>query len=127
MVKKIKSLKMVFSCRDLDVWQNSMNLVEAVYKTTADFPVEEKYGLSSQIRRCAVSVPSNIAEGFMRKSTKEYIQFLYISLGSLGELDTQLEISNRLKYISNQGSLNNQTLIIRKQLYGLVKSLKNKL
>ena len=54
---------MVFSCRDLDVWQNSMNLVEAVYKTTADFPVEEKYGLSSQIRRCAVSVPSNIAEG----------------------------------------------------------------
>jgi len=126
-VKKIKSLKMVFSCRDLDVWQNSMNLVEAVYKTTADFPVEEKYGLSSQIRRCAVSVPSNIAEGFMRKSTKEYIQFLYISLGSLGELDTQLEISNRLKYISNQGSLNNQTLIIRKQLYGLVKSLKNKL
>ena len=118
---------MVFSYRDLDVWQNSMNLVEAVYKTTADFPVEEKYGLSSQIRRCAVSVPSNIAEGFMRKSTKEYIQFLYISLGSLGELDTQLEISNRLKYISNQENLNNQTLIIRKQLYGLVKSLKNKL
>tara|TARA_R110002111_G_scaffold67236_1_gene109351 strand:+ start:301 stop:615 length:315 start_codon:yes stop_codon:yes gene_type:complete len=104
-----------------------MSLVEAVYKATADFPAEEKYGLSSQIRRCAVSIPSNIAEGFMRKSTKEYIQFLYISLGSLGELDTQLEISNRLKYMSNQESLNNQILIIRKQLYGLVKSLKNKL
>tara|TARA_R110001606_G_C15024159_1_gene610162 strand:- start:167 stop:502 length:336 start_codon:yes stop_codon:yes gene_type:complete len=111
----------------LDVWQNAMSLVEAVYKATADFPAEEKYGLSSQIRRCAVSIPSNIAEGFMRKSTKEYIQFLYISLGSLGELDTQLEISNRLKYMSNQESLNNQILIIRKQLYGLVKSLKNKL
>ncbi len=69
---------MVFSYRNLDVWQNSMNLVEAVYKTTTDFPVEEKYGLSSQMRRCAVSVPSNIAEGFMRKSTKEYIQFLYV-------------------------------------------------
>lgn len=118
---------MILSYRDLDVWQNSMNLVEVVYSLTADFPVEEKYGLSSQIRRCAVSVPSNIAEGFMRKSTKEYIQFLYISLGSLGELDTQLEISNRLKYISNQENLNNQTLIIRKQLYGLVNSLKNKL
>lgn len=118
---------MVFSYRNLDVWQNSMNLVEAVYKTTTDFPVEEKYGLSSQMRRCAVSVPSNIAEGFMRKSTKEYIQFLYVSHGSLGELDTQPEISNRLKYISNQENLNNQTLIIRKQLYGLVKSLKNKL
>jgi four helix bundle protein len=118
---------MILSYRDLDVWKNAMDLVEAVYKVTADFPAEEKYGLSSQIRRCAVSVPSNIAEGFMRKSTKEYIQFLYISLGSLGELDTQLEISNRLKYISNQESLNKQTLIIRKQLYGLVKSLKNKL
>tara|TARA_R110001592_G_C12801192_1_gene716980 strand:+ start:139 stop:495 length:357 start_codon:yes stop_codon:yes gene_type:complete len=118
---------MILSYRDLDVWQNAMSLVEAVYKATADFPAEEKYGLSSQIRRCAVSIPSNIAEGFMRKSTKEYIQFLYISLGSLGELDTQLEISNRLKYMSNQESLNNQILIIRKQLYGLVKSLKNKL
>ncbi|WP_301399743.1 four helix bundle protein [Polaribacter huanghezhanensis] len=104
-----------------------MSLVEAVYKTTVDFPAEEKYGLTSQIRRCVVSIPSNIAEGFMRKSTKEYIQIFYISLGSLGELDTQLEISNRLKYMSNQESLNNQILIIRKQLYGLVKSLKNKL
>ena len=118
---------MILSYRDLDVWQNAMSLVEAVYKATVDFPAEENYGLTSQIRRCAVSVPSNIAEGFMRKSTKEYIQFLYISLGSLGELDTQLEISNRLKYMSNQESLNNQILIIRKQLYGLVKSLKNKL
>ena len=62
---------MVFSYRNLDVWQNSMNLVEAVYKTTTDFPVEEKYGLSSQMRRCAVSVPSNIAEGFMRKSVSK--------------------------------------------------------
>ena len=99
---------MILSYRDLDVWQNAMSLVEAVYKATADFPAEEKYGLSSQIRRCAVSIPSNIAEGFMRKSTKEYIQFLYISLGSLGELDTQLEISNRLKYMSNQESLKNK-------------------
>ncbi len=118
---------MVLSYRDLDVLQNAINLVEVVYKATLNFQAEEKYGLSSQIRRCAVSVPSNIAEGFMRKSTKEYIQFLYISRGALGELDTQLEISNRLKYISNQESLNNQILIIRKQLYGLVKSLKNKL
>ena len=118
---------MILSYRDLDVWKNAMNLVEEVYGISANFPSAEKYGLTSQIRRCAVSIPSNIAEGFMRKSTKEYIQFLYISFGSLGELDTQLEISNRLKYSSSQENLNAQTLIIRKQLYGLVKSLKNKL
>lgn len=67
-----------------------------------NFPKEEKYGLIAQIRRCAVSIPSNIAEGFMRKGTKEYIQFLYISLGSLGELDTQMEIAVRLNFIETQ-------------------------
>jgi four helix bundle protein len=69
---------MLLSYRDLNVWQNAMNLVEDVYKITANFPKEEKYGLISQIRRCSVSIPSNISEGFMRKSTKEYIQFIYI-------------------------------------------------
>lgn len=70
---------MILSYSDLNVWQNSMNLVEDVYKITVNFPKEEKYGLISQIRRCAVSIPSNIAEGFMRKSTKEYIHFLHIA------------------------------------------------
>lgn len=84
----IKKYKMILTYRDLDVWKNAMNLAENVYAVTKDFPLEERYGLTSQIRRCAVSIPSNIAEGFMRKNTKEYVQFLHIALGSLGELDT---------------------------------------
>ena len=104
-----------------------MNLVEDVYKITANFPKEEKYGLISQIRRCSVSIPSNISEGFMRKSTKEYIQFIYISLGSLGELDTQMEIAVRLKFMESQKDFNENLLLIRKQLYGMVKSLKTRL
>ncbi|MFT5213303.1 MAG: four helix bundle protein, partial [Patiriisocius sp.] len=115
------------SYRDLNVWQNAMNLVEDVYKITANFPKEEKYGLISQIRRCSVSIPSNISEGFMRKSTKEYIQFIYISLGSLGELDTQMEIAVRLKFMESQKDFNEKLLLIRKQLYGMVKSLKTRL
>ena len=118
---------MLLSYRDLNVWQNAMNLVEDIYKITANFPKEEKYGLISRIRRCSVSIPSNISEGFMRKSTKEYIQFIYISLGSLGELDTQMEIAVRLKFMESQKEFNEKLLLIRKQLYGLVKSLKTRL
>jgi four helix bundle protein len=118
---------MILSYRDLNVWQNGMDLVEDVYKIAANFPKEEKYGLTSQVRRCAVSIPSNIAEGFMRQSTKEYIQFLYISLGSLGELDTQMEIAVRLSFMEAQKDLNEKTLLVRKQLFGLIKSLKSKL
>ena len=118
---------MILSYRDLNVWQNAMNLVEDVYKITANLPKEEKYGLISQIRRCSVSIPSNISEGFMRKSTKEYIQFIYISLGSLGELDTQMEIAVRLKFMESQKDFNENLLLIRKQLYGMVKSLKTRL
>jgi four helix bundle protein len=121
---KKKEKKMLLSYRDLNVWQNAMNLVEDVYKITANFPKEEKYGLISQIRRCSVSIPSNISEGFMRKSTKE---FIYISLGSLGELDTQMEIAVRLKFMESQKEFNEKLLLIRKQLYGLVKSLKTRL
>jgi four helix bundle protein len=124
---KKKEKKMLLSYRDLNVWQNAMNLVEDVYKITANFLKEEKYGLISQIRRCSVSIPSNISEGFMRKSTKEYIQFIYISLGSLGELDTQMEIAVRLKFMESQKEFNEKLLLIRKQLYGLVKSLKTRL
>lgn len=118
---------MILSYRDLNVWQNGMNLVEVIYKISSKFPKEEKYGLVSQIRKCAVSIPSNIAEGFMRKSTKEYIQFLYISLGSLGELDTQMEIALRLNFVEKPNNFDENLLLIRKQLFGLVKSLKNKL
>jgi four helix bundle protein len=74
--------------KDLDVWKRSMDLVVKVYQITKLFPDTEKYGLTSQMRRAAVSIPSNIAEGAARKGDKEFIQFLYISIGSLSELET---------------------------------------
>lgn len=78
-----------------------MDLVKQIYQITKDFPKEELYGLVSQLRRSAISIPSNISEGFMRQHTNEMIQFLYISLGSCGELDTQLEAAFRLGYIKD--------------------------
>ena len=89
---KIKNYK------DLDIWKRSIKLVEDIYRLTKSFPKEELYGLTSQMRRAAVSIPSNIAEGFTRLHDKEYKQFLYISLGSCSELSTQLIIASRLKY-----------------------------
>jgi four helix bundle protein len=80
----------------LDVWQDAMSLVEAVYRMTAQFPDSERFGLVSQMRRAAVSVPSNIAEGAARRSTSEYLRFLSIARGSLAELDTQIQIASRL-------------------------------
>ena len=82
--------------KDLDVWKLGIELVQEVYEVTKVFPKEEMYGLTSQIRRAAVSIPSNIAEGYARESIKELIRFLYISLGSLSELETQLIISIKL-------------------------------
>jgi len=113
--------------RELDVWKNSMTLVEDIYKMSSGFPKEEMYGLTSQIRRCAVSIPSNIAEGFMRRSTKEFMQFIYIALGSLGELDTQVEIAVRLQYLEPAKDTLHNIEIIRKQLFALNRSLKTKL
>lgn len=85
--------------KDLRIWIESMELVTDIYKVTAKFPKEEMYGLSLQIRRSAVSVPSNIAEGTARNSKKETIQFLHVSLGSLTELETQLLISHKIGYL----------------------------
>ncbi|MFS4415420.1 four helix bundle protein [Maribacter sp. 2307ULW6-5] len=114
------------SHKDLKVWQASMDFVVQVYKLSDDFPKHEVYGLSSQIRRAAVSIPSNLAEGAGRKSNKEFMRFLYISLGSLSEVETQLEIARRLNYISEDYFKNNEPSIffIRKMLSGLIKSLK---
>ncbi len=84
---------------DLDVWKESRKLVKLIYDITKSFPKEELYGLSNQIRRCAISVPSNIAEGCGRNHTKDSIQFFYISRGSLYELETQLYLSFDLNYI----------------------------
>jgi four helix bundle protein len=90
---KIKSFK------DLKIWQKGIQLVEDVYALSKTFPKEEIYGLQSQLRRSAVSIPSNIAEGFARIHNKEYRNFLYIALGSCAELTTQIIIASKLKYI----------------------------
>jgi len=86
--------------RDLDVWQKGIDIVKDTYKTTEGFPRQEVFGLSSQMRRSAVSIPSNIAEGFNRFHNKEYARFLYVALGSCAELETQVEIASELAYMS---------------------------
>jgi four helix bundle protein len=109
--------------RDLDVWKISMDFVIDLYNITESFPKGEKFGIVSQIRRAAVSICSNIAEGAGRSHRKEFIQFLFISLGSVAEVETQLEIACRLKYLD---SIDHQKYIldrIRKMLIGLVYQL----
>jgi four helix bundle protein len=88
--------------RDLDIWNAGIDLVKEIYKLTEKFPKEEMYGLSAQMRRSAVSIPSNVAEGFRRYHNKEYRQFLYITLGSSAELETQITIAKELKYIQEE-------------------------
>ncbi|HEX9883144.1 MAG TPA: four helix bundle protein [Desulfobaccales bacterium] len=113
------------SYRDLEVWKLSLSLVEDIYKATATFPASENYGLSQQIRRAAVSIPSNIAEGQFRNSSKEFRQFLAIALGSSAELETQLIIANKVNYLSTEdlSSLLNKLEIIMKMLKKLSISL----
>ncbi len=88
--------------KELIVWQKGIELVKMIYQETQSFPKEELYGLTSQMRRCSVSIPSNIAEGCGRRSDKELIQFLYVALGSSSELETQLIISKELSYINDE-------------------------
>ena len=112
--------------RKLKVWHKAMNLVSDVYRITNEFPKDEVYGLSSQMRRAAVSVPSNLAEGAGRKGSKEFKQFLNIAQGSLSELDTQIELARMLGYISQQEyeELIMKITEISKMLYGLSNSIK---
>lgn len=100
-----------------------MDLVITVYSITNSFPESERYNLTSQIRRSAVSIPSNIAEGFGRRGNKELTHFLYISLGSLAELETQLEIVRRLSYVIETETLNQQIKFIRILLTKLIRSI----
>ena len=114
--------------KDLDVWKKSMDFVTELYKQTASFPKVELYGLSSQMRRAAVSIPSNIAEGAARKSNKEFIQFLYIALGSSAEVDTQLIIAKNLNFIDVTvfEKMNVDQDEISRMLVGLIKYRKSK-
>ena len=119
----------ITSYKDLKVWQISMDIAEQVYRLTEAFPKQETYGLTSQLQRAAVSIPSNIAEGHTRDSTKEFLQFISIALGSLAELETQLMLAERFKYLDN----NNLTAILLKteetgrMLRSLQRTLKAKL
>lgn len=88
--------------RDLEVWQLGKKIALAVYRATAGFPKEEVYGISSQMRKAAVSIPSNIAEGFNRRHNREYRQMLHVALGSCAELETQVELSCELGYLENE-------------------------
>jgi four helix bundle protein len=108
--------------KDLIVWQKAMDFVEEVYQLTDIMPKSELYGLTSQIRRSAISIPSNIAEGAARNHDKEFLQFLYVSLGSIAELETQLLLAERLKLIS-QAPLESLSEI-KKLLLGLIRAKK---
>lgn len=112
--------------KKLDVWNKSIELVVEIYNLTNAFPKEEIYGMTSQIRRCAVSIPSNIAEGSARKGDAETIQFLHIALGSMAELETQLIISERIGYIESTEDICNKLLEIKQMTLGLIKFLKSK-
>jgi four helix bundle protein len=111
--------------KDLIVWQKAMDLAEQIYLLSHSFPREELYGLTSQIRRAAVSVPSNIAEGHARQSTAEFKNFLSIALGSLAEVDTQQILAQRLLYIDSGRALRAEGLIteVRKMLHALAAKL----
>jgi four helix bundle protein len=114
----------VKSHRELRVWQRSLDLAEAIYKVTTRFPDSEKFGLTSQMRRAAVSVPSNIAEAFYRLTARDYASFLSIAKGSLMELQTQLMLAGRLKFLSKE-PLDNMLATISDLEY-MIAALRNK-
>lgn len=116
----------ITSFTDLHAWQEGHKLVLTIYKITRYFPKAEIYGLTNQMQRCVISITSNIAEGFSRSSRKEKIQFYYMSLGSLTELQNQLLISKDLGYIDKVkfDQIAEQTVIVHKLLNGLIKSIK---
>ena len=117
------------SFRDLEVWKKSIFLVKNIYLLTKNFPKEEIYALTSQIRRAAVSIPSNIAEGRGLRTTKSFIKHLNIAYGSLAEVETQIFISFELGYITaqQQKEITDQTMEIARMLNGLRKALQKKL
>jgi len=124
--KKLVKSKKINTHHDLEVWKRSIRYVTTIYQLTESFPSVEKFGLTSQIRRSAVSIPSNIAEGAARQSSKEFIRFLYISMGSLSELETQIIICENLNYLSNTDHLQNSIVDLKKMTNGLITYLKTR-
>jgi len=118
----------ILSFRDLEAWQLAMDMVELTYRLTADFPDRERFGLTSQMRRAAVSVPSNIAEGHTPRMPRVYLKHVRIALGSVGELDTELEVAERLGYVSTKvtAPLRERLDRTRQTLHGLRRSLERK-
>jgi four helix bundle protein len=117
------------SFRDLIVWQKAMSFVVEVYRVTASFPGDERFGLTAQLRRSAVSVPSNIAEGHGRESTREFLNFLSVAYGSLNEAQTQIMIAERLAYLSKEAATQILDLAaeVARLTNGLCSSLRAKL
>jgi four helix bundle protein len=117
--------KTIKSFRDLEIWRKGIEFVKVIYKITGSFPTTENYGLTSQIRRSAVSIPSNIAEGHIRGHRTEFKQFLFIALGSLAELETQIIIANELGYLNINKRTDTVTLIdsLGKQIRSLILKL----
>ena len=113
--------------KDLDIWKKGISLVTEIYRITNEYPKEEMYGIISQMRRSAISYPSNIAEGAARNSKADYIRFIYFSLGSLSELETQVTISEKLGFIPNAIKILEEIEVLRKMTLNFIKHLKNKI
>ena len=113
--------------KDLLAWQKSLTLAKKVYQVTGNFPTEERFGLVNQMRRCAVSIPSNIAEGYGRGSDKELLRFLYVALGSSNELETQLFLSLELSFMKEEDSrmLQGLNTEVNKMILSLIYRRKN--
>ena len=111
------------SHKDLMVWKKSIELVSQIYGCSREWPKEELYGLTNQVRRAAISVPSNIAEGAARGTGKDFARFLYIALGSLAEIETQIIIADRLGFPAASAKIEQDVSAIRGMLTGLIKSL----
>ncbi len=120
-------IRIMTTHRDLEAYKQAIDLSVEIYNIVSLFPKFETYGLADQMRRAAVSVPSNIAEGAGRQTIKEYIQFLYIASGSLSELEAQVTIAHRLSYIEDYNTILLKIISIKKLVHGLIKHQRTKL
>jgi four helix bundle protein len=119
--------KVIATHRDLHVWRESLQLAEIIYRETELFPNREHYGLALQLRRAAVSIPSNVAEGAARSSSKEFAKFLSIARGSLAELDTQIELATRFGYLRDHQAVDAKIELCGRMLSALMASIRRRI